>query len=265
MPFFHLAFGFLKHWLYAVNEHSLHAPFIFDFYTQTLRPRPTTLPEVEALRKQLLNNHATIPPSEFGAGYSNSRNSKSIANLAATGLSKAWFSSLYYRIIEQYECKNIIELGTSFGINTCYLATPEQARVTTFEGHIESAQIARRHFEQLQLNNKINLIEGDIRHTLQQYLEQDQLIDFAFIDANHQYQPTLDNFEKILSKCSPNAILVLDDIHWSKEMTKAWKTILDHPSVVVSIDLFYAGILFLNPEYQPSNYKLSIPYFKLNG
>jgi hypothetical protein len=43
-------------------------------------------------------------------------------------------------------------------------------------------------------------------------------------------------------------MVVLDDIHWSKEMEQAWKYCKDHGSVTLSVDLFFAGVLFFRQE-----------------
>ncbi len=39
------------------------------------------------------------------------------------------------------------------------------------------------------------------------------------------------------------ALIIMDDIYWSKEMYAAWKEIISWPGVRVSIDLFQMGIL----------------------
>jgi hypothetical protein len=51
-------------------------------------------------------------------------------------------------------------------------------------------------------------------------------------------------------------IIILDDIHWSKEMNQAWNELKNHPSVSLSIDLFEGGILFLNQKLPKHHYIL---------
>ena len=43
-------------------------------------------------------------------------------------------------------------------------------------------------------------------------------------------------------------MVILDDIHWSKEMNQAWKTIKARPEISISIDLFEAGVLFFKRD-----------------
>ena len=55
------------------------------------------------------------------------------------------------------------------------------------------------------------------------------------------------------------SIIVLDDIHWSKEMYKAWKEIKNNKNVKCSIDAFYFGILFFDANFiEKVEYKIKI-------
>ena len=46
------------------------------------------------------------------------------------------------------------------------------------------------------------------------------------------------------------SIIILDDIHWSKEMEGAWEYVQQHPQVTTTIDLFFIGIVFLRKEFK---------------
>jgi predicted O-methyltransferase YrrM len=75
-------------------------------------------------------------------------------------------------------------------------------------------------------------------------------VDLAFIDANHRKKPTLTYFNELLKKITGNAIIIFDDIHWSAGMEAAWNEIKQHPSVMLTVDLFYFGIIFFRPEFK---------------
>jgi len=75
-------------------------------------------------------------------------------------------------------------------------------------------------------------------------------IDFAFVDGNHRAAPTLHYFEQLLQKANRPSILVFDDIHWSAEMESAWLQIKRHPAIMLSIDLFFLGLVFLNTDFK---------------
>jgi predicted O-methyltransferase YrrM len=81
-------------------------------------------------------------------------------------------------------------------------------------------------------------------------LDETGKVDLAFIDGNHRKQPTLDYFTKLLNHSTTSTILIFDDIHWSEEMEAAWSVIQQNPSVTLTIDLFFIGLVFLNPTFK---------------
>ena len=128
---------------------------------------------------------------------------------------------MLYRIVNYYQPANILELGTSLGITTSYLAKGnEQGSVFTCEGSAAIAAIAKKNFDQLQIKN-IWLTQGDFAKTLQPLLNQTGKIDLAFIDGNHRKEPTLDYFDLLLNSSTSSTIFIFDDIHWSREMEAA--------------------------------------------
>jgi predicted O-methyltransferase YrrM len=110
------------------------------------------------------------------------------------------------------------------------------------------AQIAGQNYQLLGLKNII-LLEGNFDTQLPRWLQQHKSIDFAFIDGNHAFKPTMAYFEAILEAVHENSILVFDDIHWSAEMEEAWAQISAHPRVTLSIDLFFIGVVFFRQEF----------------
>ena len=69
-------------------------------------------------------------------------------------------------MVQYYQPENILELGTSFGITTAYLACGnEGAKVYTCEGAKQIASIAEKNFTQLNIKN-ITLVQGDFVTTL---------------------------------------------------------------------------------------------------
>ena len=72
----------------------------------------------------------------------------------------------------------------------------------------------------------------------------------AFVDGNHRKIPTLEYFEQILSVADSSVIIIMDDIHWSKEMEGAWVSIQQHNKVTLTIDLFFIGLVFINPDFK---------------
>jgi len=51
-------------------------------------------------------------------------------------------------------------------------------------------------------------------------------------------------------KISASSLIVIHDIHWSREMEEAWEIIQNHPHVKLSIDIFSAGLVFFRNEFR---------------
>lgn len=252
---FQLAKKYFLYYRSASNGkgHGIHSPFVFDFVKHVLNDKtkyPCYQP-IEKKRKNLLNNERVIEVEDFGAGSSIIKTNKRVVkDIAASSLKQKKYAQLLHRMVKYYQPKNILELGTSFGITSAYLASGnEQATLHTCEGSSSIASIAKQNFADLDLKN-IWLTDGDFANTLNPLLSKLKTIDFAFVDGNHRKEPTLEYFEKLLNYSTDSSILIFDDIHWSPEMEEAWAAIKQHPSVTLTIDLFFIGIVCINSDFK---------------
>ena len=252
---FYQAAYYIKYWLYKVNAHSLHTPALFRLYTQVIQGKIQPKPEIEKLRLRLLRGKEEIHVTELGAGSSVSRHtSRRLSSIARYSTTPLKFSLLLQRLILHVKAKNVVELGTSLGINTAYLATAYPGiKVVTFEGCANTAAIAKINFSALGLNN-IEVIEGNLDETLQQYPF--SKVDLAYLDANHRLEPTLRYVEMLLPYLSDSGVIILDDIHWSKEMHQAWNILKQDTRFTVKLDLFEAGLLIADKNWQTQHMAL---------
>lgn len=233
--------------------HGVHSPFVFDFIIRVLnQPNGSfDFSETENLRKQLRNDQRLIEVEDFGAGSTVIKSKQRIiGEIAKSSLKPPKYAQLLHRIASYYRPQHIIELGTSLGITTAYLANSHQkAQVVTFEGSGSIADIAAENLKSLGVRN-VDLRVGEFGKTLPVFLSTAPRIDLAFLDGNHRKQPTLDYFSHILPQCNEHSILIFDDIHWSAEMEEAWNEIKAHESVRLSIDLFFIGIVFFRKDFK---------------
>ena len=250
---------YISYLLKAKDEHSLHSPFVFELYTFAVKPRKRfyIFGKIESLRKSLLNSTRKIIIKDYGAGSVVNRSTeRSIASIARYSEKPAHLAQLLFQIIEYLKPKTLLDLGTSLGITTIYqAAVNKKYSVITFEGCPETCNVARENFHKMQLKN-IELVEGNIDDTLRPKLNQLPAIDYAFFDANHRYEPTIRYFETCLQKAHEDSIFIFDDIHWSEEMEKAWKEIKNHPKVMITIDLFFIGLVFFRTKQPKQHYVL---------
>lgn len=249
-----LAKKFFKYYLSASNSkgHGIHSPFVFNFvkHVKNDTNKYACYANIEELRAVLLKDKTVIEVEDFGAGSTVIKTNKRRVNkIAASSLKPKKFAQLLFRMVQFYQPNTILELGTSFGISSAYLALGhKQVNLYTLEGAISIAAIARKNFDILALKN-IELIHGDFDTTLPKLLQNISGIDMAFIDGNHRKAPTLQYFKQLLEKSTDTTILIFDDIHWSKEMEEAWQEIKENGKVTLTIDLFFIGIVFLRKDF----------------
>jgi predicted O-methyltransferase YrrM len=233
--------------------HGVHSPFLFDFIERVLNDDRQfyAFKQIENLRQLLLNNqqilevgHSEIDPQK------NVSASGTIAVMARSALMPAKFCQLLFRMVDRYAPSQILELGTSLGITSSYLAMAnENASVTTMERSKAVADSAREQFKKLGIRN-CRLIEGNIDEILPLWLKEDREPDMVLIDASRRYKPTMHYFRQLLEHINDNSILIFTGIHESNEMEQAWKEIQQDEAVTLSIDLFSLGIVLFRKEFR---------------
>lgn len=250
-----IAAKYFSYYLKASNGrgHGTHSPFVFDFITNVMNDDRDfyAYTVVEKKRNDLLKDERSIQVNDFGAGSTVlAMNTRKVADIARSSLKPKKYAQLLFRMVNYYEPQTILEIGTSLGITTAYLAMAgKKAKVVTMEGSDAIAQMARHNFHQLGLDN-IELTEGNFDETLNEVLHHNAHFDFVFIDGNHRMEPTLRYFEQLLPVIHNHTLLIFDDIHWSEEMEQAWEEIKKHPQVTCTIDLFFIGIVLLRKEFK---------------
>ncbi|HEY0752030.1 MAG TPA: class I SAM-dependent methyltransferase [Chitinophagaceae bacterium] len=251
---FQLAVKYLKYYLAASNGkgHGIHSPFVFNFVLDVLNNRQGYVPDtgIEALREKLLADHSMLQVEDYGAGSRTGKmKTRTVKDIARHALKPKKYSQLLYRLVRHYKPKTIIELGTSLGITTAYLASANPgSKVITIEGAPAIHGMAVNHFKSLGLEN-IEALQGNFDEVLPAVLNRKEPVDLVYIDGNHRKEPTLSYFNQLLPYMHNDSILVFDDIHWSKEMEGAWEIIKRHEKVRCSIDIFFLGFVFFRNEF----------------
>ena len=154
-----LGVKYLQYYITSSNGkgHGVHSPFVFDFITKVLNDDRQfyAFRQIEHLRHVLLADTRTLTMEDFGAGSRVERtNKRMVREIARSSLKPVKFGQLLLRIVDHYAPDTILELGTSLGITTAYLATARtSAKVITMEGATAVADVARSNFQQLGIAN----------------------------------------------------------------------------------------------------------------
>ena len=248
--------SYLKFLWESKNEHAVHSPFVFNLLTKCFYDRKKK-PEYVILkkyRKSLLENKNTIEVTDFGAGSkifkSNTRQISKIAKTAGITLRRA---ELLFRIVQYFQPKHILEIGTSLGLATSALSLGNKnTKIITLEGCQNTMSVAQNQLKKINSNN-IEFKVAEFDTYLKNSNLKSQIFDLIYFDGNHQKQATLDYFESLLPTITNDTVWIFDDIHWSLEMQEAWKIIQNHPKVTVTIDTYQWGFVFFRRE-QPKEH-----------
>lgn len=264
MSKWHQIRAYISYRLKARSAHGIHSPFVYKLIETVIEDKNCTFDEfgrLDGLRKQLLNDTHVLNIEDLGAG-SNILKSKQrrVCDIARHGITKRNFSEFYFKLINYFNAQTVIELGTSLGLNTLYLArSGNQPKVYSIEGSIALHQYAQQLLQTYQAKN-VQLLQGNFDAVYPSLLKELKQFDFLLIDGNHTYEATMHYFHEALSYVHEHTIIVMDDIYWSEGMTRAWEMIKAHPKVRLTLDFYYCGIVFFKTEFtEPLHFSIIQP------
>ena len=115
------------------------------------------------------------------------------------------------QLTEALGAKRVVEIGTSSGYSTIWLALAVQAtggKVITHEIDPQMIKIARANFEKAGVVSLITIVEGDAHETVKRLKEP---IDVVFLDADKQGY--VDYLQKLLPLVRPGGLIFGHDMH----------------------------------------------------
>ena len=105
----------------------------------------------------------------------------------------------------------------------------------------------------------VKLVLGNADNTFVEVLRSLSSVDFCLLDANHTDEATVRYARTVWPLLHEESVLVISDIHWSKEMNRAWREIKQWPGVTLSMDFFECGVLFFRAGLSGENLTLYFP------
>jgi predicted O-methyltransferase YrrM len=153
------------------------------------------------------------------------------------------------QLVRRLAPASCIELGTAWGVSGAYHAAAlelnEAGTLVTFDKGPEWAREAETVFLELGLN-RVDYCVGLLDDTLEPELSRIGTVDYAYVDADHEFEPNMRYFETMLPHLSPGAVVVFDDINLSSEMRRTWWAIREHEQVATSIGLRRMGVAIVS-------------------
>ena len=234
-----LAYKQLQFYRKALNGkgHGIHSPFVYTFTTEVLNNDRLfyAYDEIGFLKKKLLKDKTKIHYNGKGI---------SIGALATQSLPDK-YNQLLFRVVSYYKPKNIFEIGTSLGLSTAYLASPDtNIKVHSTEENKELTAVAAQNIKELSLTNihfktSLQSISDQTGNLEQQY---------GLIFINKTNEDIFQVFLKLFTLINENTIVVFRDINKDLETSKSWDSIKTHAATMISIELFQLSLVFFRKE-----------------
>ena len=279
--------SWLRHQLTAWNTggEGVHSPYLFEWVRMVMMDKNAYYiwGEIERCREKMLRDERELEFVDYGSGKLKGENGKlkgengerrRVCDIARRSLAKRKYAQMLSRLVNwlgashslengsgtacslEFRGLTIVELGTSLGVTTAYMAAMDSRnRVVTFEGCEAVANIAKENWKALNINN-IECRVGEI--DVEELVGDVERLDVAFIDANHTYVSTCEYFDILAGIVHEKSVIVVDDIHYTEEMEKAWKAICVDERVTSTIDLYQMGLVFFDKHYWKRHYTMRL-------
>ncbi len=232
------------------NGFGIHSPFAFNLIYNIINPKEKyayyCYENIEYQRQKLLHDNRKIKPDNG--------KTKTIKQIARIALSPVQDIQQIFRLVQFVKPNNIIEMGTSLGIGTAYLASfNSQIPIISIDHNSDVQKIAQSITEQLKINN-VTYVSKDFDEALDSILKEHTSLDFIFIDGNHKGDAIQHYYKRLKTHIHNRSVIIFHDIHWSKDMNTAWQDIFNDSDVTVSIECYNMGILFFNKELNKQHF-----------
>ncbi len=208
---------------------------------------------IEDKVKELYSNDNAISFKELGGGSRRLGDTKrKVSDIVRHSSVNKKYGRLIYRMVQYYKPQTILEIGTSLGVSTMYMALANRNTVIhTIEGNESVGSLAKKLAAELRLDN-IEFHFGLFDEVLPDLSDRISPSLF-FIDGNHTYESTIRYFNLVKSHMR-EGFIIIDDIYWSYGMRKAWKEIRN--SNTTTIDIFEMGIVVIKETLTEEKYRI---------
>lgn len=192
---------------------SVHSPFAFELIKDTIHT-----------------------PHSY---YIYQENRRTIEQLGLTKQADIKYAELLFRLVNRFNAKNILEIGSGIGVNTLYISNhSKQTTIVCIEKDDEKTKKAKS----LLANKMDNLMFKDVLS-----IKMDEF-DAVFWDLKLYPLQSEETLKCIISCIKQDGFIVLNHINSNKENKQVWQKIRNMNKLTMSFDLGSIGISFFNPS-----------------
>ena len=157
---------------------------------------------------------------------------------------------LLFRLVNRFNPKFILEVGTGAGVSTGYLASVfKESKVITVDFPNPAEKEVRRNLKKIP---NIEYIAADVLETVQDILDSGDIPQFIHIAHTPLWRQAV---EMILPYATPDTVIVVEDLG-KKQKKEWWKEIIKDERVGVTFQLTKLGLLFFDKKMTKQHYVL---------
>lgn len=158
---------------------------------------------------------------------------------------KIKINKLIFRLVNRFSPVKVLEIGATHGISTLYLTASSQKIRCISVGVTNEIKKLHEYW-----SPKIEYVES-------LYQKELSTQDFIHLKIGEKEQDLLYLETFLINHIDLKSVVVIDGIRKNKKNREFWKNLISNNKVIVSLDLYYLGILFFDTKYCKQNYKLS--------
>ena len=157
---------------------------------------------------------------------------------------------LLFRLVNRFNPKFILEVGTGAGVSTGYLASVfKESKVITVDFPNPAEKEVRRNLKKIP---NIEYIAADVLETVQDILDSGTVPQFIHIAHTALWRQAAD---MILPYATPSTVIVVEDLG-KKQKKEWWKEFIKDERVGVTFQMKKLGLLFFDRNMTKQHYVL---------
>lgn len=189
------------------NGQGIHSPYLFRFVTTVINSKWSyyAFESLEAMHQPVNHHHF----------------------LSFRKKEPHRVQRMIFRIVNDHQPSNMLEIGNLNGIETQYLVNA-----------CPKARFKSITYESVRHDNTL----------LDSTLSEFDHLDFVLFNAPAERNQRMNEFRKCLQKVHDGSLFVVKLNHQTPDQAFTWKLMQNHPQVRCCIDLYYLGILFFRND-----------------
>ena len=158
---------------------------------------------------------------------------------------------LLFRMVNRFNPKFILEIGTGAGVSTGYLASvSKDSKVVTVDHKHPAVKEVRRNLKRIP--NIEYIVAEDVLQTVQTILDGPMMPKFVHVAHTSQWRQVVG---MLIPKMESDAVIVVEDLG-KKEKKEWWKGVIQNERIGVTFQMSKVGLLFFDLKKTKQHYLL---------